>query len=111
MYNFDKLAVVANELPPFYKDCTITVALKIADDSCKMDAYEKALFLALYDAIEVKKSDFFEASVFNTISLARETPTAQIFSNVKSLREDAMEMITRPKMKAFKAFIRQELSV
>jgi len=111
MYNFEKLSLLANELTPFYQDCAITVALKIADDSCKMDAYEKSLFVALYDAITRKQSDFFDATVFDTISSARETPSAQIFSQVKSLREDAMEMITRPKMKAFKAFIRQELSV
>lgn len=65
--------------------------------------------MALYDAIEDKKSDYFDNSVFELIEEGRKTPTAQIYSKIKTLRQDAMEMITRPKMKAFKAGVRERL--
>ena len=65
--------------------------------------------MALYDAIEDKQSDYFDNSVFELIEEGRKTPTAQIYSKIKTLRQDAMEMITRPKMKAFKAGVRERL--
>ena len=109
MYNERKIPSVANSLESFERDCAITVALKITDDTCKMDAYEKNIFMALYDAIEDKQSDYFDNSVFELIEEGRKTPTAQIYSKIKTLRQDAMEMITRPKMKAFKAGVRERL--
>lgn len=109
MYNLDKLPEVANNLDTFERDCSITVALKITDDSCKMDEYEKSVFMALFDALETQKSEFFSSDVFDTITLARETPSAKVYAEVKKLREAAMDMITRPKMKAFKATIRKRI--
>lgn len=110
MYNFELLLLVATELDSFHKDCAITVALKIADDSCKMDDYEKELFMKLYDAIPLKESNFFEKSVFELVDQAKKSPTAKIYAAVKKEREIAMEMITRPKMKEFKASVRKKLS-
>jgi len=100
---------VAQDLSGFERDCAITVALKISDDSCKMDAYEKSIFMLLYDALALKESDYFQSSVFDIIYLARNNPSAQTYSEIKRLRESAMDMITRPKMKAFKAEIRRKL--
>ena len=100
---------MANSLSPFERDCAITVALKITDDTCKMDEYEKSIFMALYDAIKEKQSDYFDKEVFFLIAQGREAPTAQIYFKIKTLRQDAMEMITQPNMKAFKAEVRDRL--
>lgn len=109
MYDLGKLSSVANSLDSFERDCAITVALKITDDTCKMDDYEKSIFMALYDAMKVKQSDYFDDIVFELIEQGRKTPSAQIYSKIKTLRQNAMEMITQPKMKAFKAQLREQL--
>lgn len=108
MYDFSKIQRVASSLNPFEQYCAITVSLKIADDSCKMDEYERSLFMALYDAMP-KETTLFDSSLFDIIKEARSNPTAQIYAKIKPLREDAMKTITRPKMKAFKASMRDKL--
>ncbi|MBU0632343.1 hypothetical protein KKA17_06845 [bacterium] len=110
MYDLAKLPHVANSLSDFERDCAITVALKITDDTCKMDDFEKTIFMMLYDAIENKHSDYFDESVFELIAQGRKTPTAQIYAKIKTLRQAAMEMITQPNMKAFKAGVRERLT-
>lgn len=110
MYNLKKIDTLAKDLDSFHRDCAITVALKIADDSCKMDEYERSIFMKLYNALDSDDTEFFEKTVFSVISQAQKSPSAQIYSQIKTLREAAMEMITRPKMKAFKAFVRQQIS-
>lgn len=42
---------VAHDLELFARDCAVTVALKITDDSCKMDDEQRAVFMSLYDAL------------------------------------------------------------
>jgi len=108
-YNLDSMGAIAKGLDSFYRDCAITVALKISDDSCKMDHYEKSVFMLLYKHIE-KKSDVFEADVFDLIEQANTSPSATIYADIKKRREAAMDFITRPKMKAFKSDIRDLLS-
>jgi len=109
VYDLTRLPAIAGSLESFDRDCAITVALKIADESCKMDDYEKSVFMALYEALPTKESDFFEEDVFDVIRMAKNTPSAQVYSKVKKMRESAMDMISRPKMKAFKASIREKL--
>lgn len=108
MYDFSKIDALASKLNQFEQFCTITLALKIADDSCKMDDYERSLFMALYDAMP-KQTDLFESSLFEIIKDARSNPSAQIYAKIKPLREDAMNTITKPNMKAFKASVREGL--
>lgn len=91
------------------KECLITLALKITDDTCKMDEYERSVFMKLYDALPDYQSKFFESNVFDLISRGRSEPTAQIFAKIKPLRESGMTYITRPRMKAFKATVRDKL--
>ncbi len=110
-YKLDKMSAIATNLDSFERDCAITVALKITDESCKMDDYEKSVFMMLYDVLGIKEADFFDNDVFELIEKGRAQPSAQIFSEIKKRREDAMDFITRPKMKAFKALIRERLSV
>lgn len=109
-YRLDAIADLAERLGDFEKTCAITVALKISDDSCKMDEYERSVFMAVYDALPRSSTDFFDEDVFRVIQSAREKPSAKLYSEVRPLRESAMEMITRPKMKAFKASIRVRIS-
>ncbi len=110
--NFDtqKLSQVAAALDPFEVDCAITVALKITDDSCKMDELQRALFMALYDLIPVPDTHLFDDTVFSLIDIGRKNPSSFVFSEIRQLREMAMDTITRPKMKAFKAAIRKRLT-
>lgn len=109
MYNLDKINDVAAALDSFECYCAITVALKITDDSCKMDNYEKSLFMDLYDALPTKESHLFENSVFDVIYLGRNNPSAQTYSHIKILRETAMDVISRPRMKVFKTSVRDKL--
>lgn len=106
-FDLEKIASVAEQLSPFERDCAITVALKITDDSCKMDEEQRALFMALYDALSSQESELFVSTVFSLIEIGRNDPSAFVFSEIKNLREMAMEKITRPKMKAFKADVRK----
>ncbi len=102
---------VAANLDTFAKDCAVTVALKISDDSCKMDDEKRAVFMALYDALEPFKSDIFDESVHTLIDTARHTPTATLFAQIKKERERAMVIITQEKMKSFKTSIRTQLLI
>jgi hypothetical protein len=109
-YDLSLLSSVAANLDSFERDCAITVALKITDDSCKMDDYEKSVFMALYDALPEQTSLFFDPAVFTFIAQGRSEPSARVFAQIKVLREEAMASISRPKMKAFKAVVRVRLS-
>jgi len=108
MYNLERIPSIALGMDGFTKYCAITVALKIADDSCKMNNYEKEVFMMLYDAVKDLENELFN-NIFNTIKLAQENPTAKIYAKIKRLREDAMDVITQPKMKAFKAEFRKKI--
>jgi hypothetical protein len=108
VYDYKKIDAFVQTLNPFEQYCTITVALKISDDSCKMDTYEKSLFMALYEALP-KQTALFDEALFSVITEAQTQPTAHTYAKIKILREDAMEMITRPKMKAFKSYVRENL--
>lgn len=105
----EDIAAIAAGLDSFERDCAITVALKITDDSCKMDAEQRALFMALYDALKQPESELFDADIHTVIEHGRNTPSAAIFSQIKGLREMAMEAIGRPDMKRFKAAVRERL--
>ena len=103
--------LVLPSLDEMQNECMVTLALKIVDDTCKMDDYERSVFMKLYDALPEYKSVFFDDEIFAIIALGREKPTAQIFATIKPLREAGMEYVSRPHMKAFKAEIRRLLSV
>jgi hypothetical protein len=109
MYDLTRLGHVAASLDDFAQTCAITVALKISDDSCKMDDYEKMVFMSLYDNLPQKCSTYFDETVPDLISIAVESPSAFVFGEIRKLREAAMDAITRPKMKAFKAEVRRLL--
>ena len=102
---------VAGELDLFARDCAVTVALKISDDSCKMDDEQRALFLALYDALSPYESQIFDKNIHNLIAEARNNPIASLYAQIKKERERAMSIITQEKMKIFKASVRGALLI
>ncbi|AFV97662.1 MULTISPECIES: hypothetical protein [unclassified Sulfuricurvum] len=102
---------VAHDLDIFARDCAVTVALKITDDSCKMDEEQRAVFMALYDALPPYISAIFDEEVYLLIREARDTPTATLFTRIKKEREMAMAIITQEKMKTFKASVRGSLLI
>jgi len=102
---------VANDLDTFARDCAVTVALKITDDSCKMDEEQRAVFMALYDALPSHKSEIFDDDVYTLISEARSAPSASLYARIKKEREMAMAIITQEKMKTFKAAVRGSLLI
>jgi hypothetical protein len=105
------IAKVAADLDTFGRDCAVTVALKITDDSCKMDDEQRALFMALYDALPRYESAMFDESVHELIREARKSPSALLFGEIKKERERAMAIITKEKMKTFKATVRGSLLI
>ena len=109
MYHLDRIPDIAASLDEMQNECMITLALKITDDTCKMDEYERSIFMAVYDALPSYKSTFFDEEVFDLISSGRTKPTAQIFAAIRPMRQAGMEYITRPNMKAFKAAVREKL--
>lgn len=109
-YDLTKMPEIAAAMSSFERECAITVALKISDESCKMEDYEKSVFMLLYDSLPHQSTDFFEPDVFEIIHKGRTAPTAKLYAAIKQRREAGMEFIGRPKMKAFKAEIRRRLS-
>ncbi|MFY9141986.1 hypothetical protein [Sulfuricurvum sp.] len=104
-------AKVAADLDPFGLDCAVTVALKITDDSCKMDDEQRAVFMSLYDARPSYTSAIFDNSVHDLILETRKSPSASLYARIKKEREAAMAIITQEKMKAFKAAVRVSLII
>jgi len=105
----NKMAVIAADLDTFNIDCAITLALKITDDSCKMDAQQRALFMELYDALDAPKSSLFDHSVHALIDIGRRDASSFIFAEIKTLREMGMKKIGKEHMKNFKAMVRRLL--
>lgn len=102
---------VAANLDTFARDCAVTVALKISDDSCKMDDEKRAVFMALYDALPSYESQIFDENIHALIHEARTAPTAAHYGRIKKEREMAMAIITQDKMKAFKTSVRTSLLI
>ena len=108
-YDLTRLPAIAAALEPMQKECLITLALKITDDSCKMDDDERSVFMQLYDTFETIESAFFPPEVFALIAEGRTQPSAQVFGRIMPLRKAGMDHIGQPNMKAFKAAVRAQL--
>jgi len=110
MYDLKKIDSLATSMSDFERDCSITVAMKIVYNTCKMNKYEKNIFLMLYNSLERNRTNFFESSIFDIIKNTHSNQSKQNIEQIKKFRENAMAYITQPKMKAFKAKIREKLS-
>lgn len=100
--------VAAHPLSPTEIDCATTVMLKILDGKCKMQATEKVVMTALYDAVRPGTGNLFDAAVHTLIDRARQQADGALRDHIYEQRVLAETTLSRPVMKAFKARIRAE---
>ena len=94
---------------PEQVDCTTTVVLKILDNKCKMLPGEKAAVMAIYDAVRQRPAPLFDNAVHDAISAARQQPTTSVLATIHQLRVHAEDVVPKPVMKSYKAFLRDGL--
>lgn len=90
-------------------DCTIAVVLKILDGKCKMIDGEKRAILAIYDVLPSTDGGRFDAEVHRHIGIARDPGSPPNPDLIHQLRIRAEELIPKPIMKRYKAFLREGL--
>lgn len=109
--NAEQIAAWLNDHPltPLQIDCVVTVMLKILDGKCKMRPAEKTVMTRCYDRIKTQSGQRLPDELRALIATARagsddDALTLLIYEQ-RLLAETA---ISRPVMKQFKAFIRQQ---
>lgn len=88
-------------------DCTIAVMLKILDGKCKMGDDEKAIMAALYHAVADRAGQRLGAAEHALIARTRAGSDDALILEIYERRLLAETMISRPVMKAYKAWLRQ----
>ncbi len=95
-----------------YEYATI-LALKILDKKCKMNEEDQALFMAVYDGMLLQEGSPLNQEVHQAIAKARETdpliPSQEYKETIHQLCKEAVGSMEKPKMKAYKAFVRSFL--
>lgn len=85
------------------------LALKILDDSCKMDYDNYNLFMSVYDGICDNKNANFDTKIHQLIALSRGddpiVPKPEYKEAIHNLRVAMMENMHKPYMKAFKQLV------
>jgi hypothetical protein len=91
-------------------DCVTTVMLKILDGKCKMRSEEKIVMALLYEQIKNKQGHFLTTETHQLIADARnrceENEDLKMLIYEKRLLAETT--ISRPVMKQFKSFIREQ---
>ncbi len=96
-------------LSPTQIDCAVTVMLKIQDGKCKMRPAEKTVMTLLYDQIKTLPGQLLAAEIHPLIAAARERCDDDALKmRIYEKRLLAETAISRPVMKQFKAFIREQ---
>lgn len=93
---------------PVHVDCTTAVMLKILDGKCKMNADEKSVIAVIYDVVWSQPHRLLDPAIHVLISEARRTTDEAVLERVYEQRLYAEQMISRPVMKAYKAWLRAE---
>lgn len=93
---------------PIEIDCATAVMLKILDGKCKMDAGEKHIMEALYQAVHDRPGEVLDPALHATIRAARDHLDEAKKMEIYELRVLAETMISRPVMKGFKARLCRE---
>jgi len=92
-----------------YEYATI-LTLKILDKKCKMNDGDQALFMAVYDGMLLQEHSPLNKEIHQTIAKAREEnplkPSETYKDVVHQLCQEAVSSMDKPKMKAYKAFVR-----
>lgn len=95
-----------------YEYATI-LTLKILDKKCKMSNDDQALFMAVYDGMILQEDSPLKEAVHQTIAKAREDnplePSEAYKESIHRLCKEAVSTMEKPKMKAYKAFVRSFL--
>lgn len=100
--------VAAHALSSSDVDCATTVMLKILDGKCKMGQREKDAIALVYDVVKDRPGKLLEDAHHALIAKARQGMDEAMVAQVYEQRLYAETMISRPVMKAFKAWLRQE---
>ena len=99
----------AHPLSPVYIDCAVTVMLKILDGKCKMKSTEKIVMTLLYDQVKCRPGQVLDETIHPLIAAARDRKDDEALKMlIYEKRLLAETAISRPVMKAFKAFIREQ---
>lgn len=92
---------------PQHIDCTTTVMLKILDGKCKMDAQNKAVIPLLYEVARRRPGKLLDEAYHSLIAQARQGMDEAMTLFIYEKRLLAETMLSRPVMKAYKAWLRQ----
>lgn len=92
---------------PQHIDCTTTVMLKILDGKCKMDAQNKAVIPLLYEVARRRPGKLLDEACHSLIAQARQGMDEAMTLFIYEKRLLAETMLSRPVMKAYKAWLRQ----
>lgn len=95
-------------LPPHHVDCVTAIMLKILDGKCKMAPQEKAALAAVYQVVKDQPGERLEASLHPLIARALAAPEPALLEIIYEQRVLAETRISRPVMKGFKAWLREE---
>lgn len=95
-------------LAPAQLDCVTAIMLKILDGKCKMGQREKDAIALVYDVVKDRAGKLLEGAHHALIAKARQGMDEAMVAQVYEQRLYAETMISRPVMKAFKAWLRQE---
>jgi hypothetical protein len=96
-------------LSPIQIDCAVAVMLKILDGKCKMPATEKRVMTQLYDQIKTQPGQLLDNEIHTLIAAGRDQRESQDLTMlIYEKRLLAETVISRPVMKQFKAFIREQ---
>ena len=94
-------------------DYATILTLKILDKKCKMNEEDQALFMAVYDGMCLQENSPLNKEVHQTIAKAREDnplePSDTYKDVIHQLCKEAVSTMDKPKMKAYKAFVRTYL--
>jgi hypothetical protein len=94
-------------------DYATILALKILNKKCKMNEEEQTLFMAVYDGMGLQENSPLVTNMHQTIAKAREAnplePAPEYEAAIHQLYSDAAATMEKPKMKAYKAFVRSFL--
>ncbi|KXB32385.1 hypothetical protein AT959_01450 [Dechloromonas denitrificans] len=91
---------------PVHIDCTTTVMLKILDGKCKMNEHDKVVIGCLYDVVKNRPGKLIGEEYHALIEQARTAMDEALAMFIYEKRLLAETMISRPVMKAYKAWLR-----
>jgi hypothetical protein len=91
------------------------LALKMLDDSCQMNSFDREIFFNVYDAICDRKDILLDDDVNHLIKTARNRTTIyskpELASIVHACRLEIIPSMLKVHMKAYKSMVRKNLNI